>query len=166
MLFSGSELEPRSDMSLTHFITAPTFHHKRIFQNERYGDLLTDVVMHWRQKASVQVHDYVVMPDHVHLLITLRKTEETASALRQLKDKFAEELRAQFGYDGEVWDAGFGDQIVETAEQSEECARHIHSNPVRVGYCDSPGEYRMSSRSSRWVLDPLPEKLRAPALTH
>ena len=151
-------------MSATHFITAPTFHHKRIFQNELYGELLTEVLMRWRQQAGVQVHDYVVMSDHVHLLVTMRKTVEAAAVLRQLKDCFTQELRARYGYQGELWDASFGDQLVETAEQSEECTRHIHSNPVRVGYCDAPGEYRMSSRSSRWVLDPLPERLRAAEL--
>lgn len=153
-------------MSATHFVTAPTFHHKRLFQNELYGELLTEVLMRWRQEASVQVHDYVLMADHLHLLITIRKTAETVTVLKQLKDRFTQELRAQYGYQGEVWDASFGDKLVETAEQSEECARHIHSNPVRGGYCDRPGEYRMSSQASRWVLDPLPEHLREPVLVN
>ena len=151
-------------MSATHFITVPTFHRKRVFHNELYGELLTDVLMRWRQLASVQLHDYVVMSDHVHLLVTMKKSADPVAVLNQLKEQFTEELRAQYGYHGEVWDTSFGDQLVATLDQSEECAQHIHSNPVRVGYCDAPGEYRMSSRSSRWILDPLPEHLRASEL--
>lgn len=149
-------------MSATHFLTLPTFHRKRIFQNERFGEVLTEVLMESRQRFEVLLHDYVIMPDHVHLLLTAGG-EAAATVVSGVQRKFADEITRQYGYSGEVWEPEFRDQQVKTAKDCAECTKHIHSNPVRVGFCDKPGQYRMSSTASRWVLDPLPEALRPEA---
>jgi len=147
-------------MSCTHFVTALTFHRKRLFQNERYGDLLTDVLMRWRQERSIAVHDYVIMPDHLHVLFTVKNDAVASAAVTQLQKAFAKELTLQFGYNGEVWANDVRDRLVESVQDTASCVKMIHSNPVRVGFCETPAEYRMSSKASRWVLDPLPERLR------
>lgn len=150
-------------MSATHFITLPTFHRKRIFQNQLYGELLTEALFRIRQAQGVLLHDYVVMPDHVHLLLTAYGSTEIPALVQALQRDFAKELSGQYGYSGEVWEPSFRNGEVRSAEACAECVKHIHSNPVRVGFCEKPGEYILSSRSSHWVLDPLPEVLR-PAL--
>jgi putative transposase len=142
----------------THFITAPTFHRKRVFHNELFGEMLMDALMRWRQSAEVSLHDYVIMPDHIHLLVTTRT--DVIAAVESLQRLFAEDLARQYGYSGEVWEPAFQDRELHDLEECSECTRKIHSNPVRVGFCNNPREYRMSSKSSRWVLDPLPERLR------
>ena len=151
-------------MPQTHFITAPTFHRKRVFQNELYGEVLTDALMLWRQASKVLLHDYVIMPDHIHLLISVADDANAEASVRNLQRGFAKELSQQYGYNGELWEPQFRDRPVHSSEECAECARMIHSNPVRVGFCEKPGQYRMSSKSSYWVLDPLPEDLRATAL--
>jgi putative transposase len=146
--------------ALTHFITASTFHRKRLFHNERYGELLTDCLMRWRGTSDVLLHDYVIMPDHIHLLITVSEECATVSAVQQLQATFAKDLGRQYGYSGEIWEPNFRDVEVRDLQECERCTRMIHSNPVRVGFCEKPTEYRMSSKASRWVLDPLPEDLQ------
>ncbi|ABF43462.1 protein of unknown function DUF1568 [Candidatus Koribacter versatilis Ellin345] len=147
-------------MSATHFITAPTFHRKRLFQNQKYGDLLTETLLSFRESYPVQIHDYVIMPDHVHVLLTIYGDLPANDAMQKLQRHFAEQVAQQFGYNGEVWETSFHNDQVNNAEDCARCVKKIHSNPVRVGFCDKPGEYRMSSKASRWVLDPLPENLR------
>ncbi len=142
----------------THFITAPTFHRKRVFHNELFGEMLMDALMRWRHSANVSLHDYVIMPDHIHLLVTTRT--DVVAAVESLQRLFAEDVARQYGYAGELWEPAFQDREVHNLEECSECTRMIHSNPVRVGFCDNPREYRMSSKSSRWVLDSLPEHLR------
>lgn len=147
-------------MSATFLVTAPTFHRKRLFQNERYGEALTEILMRCRQEHDLLLHDYVIMPDHVHLLVTGKTNSEALEGVRSLQKTFAENLRREFGYNGEVWETKFREGEIHSATEYAEAARHIHSNPVRVGFCEKPAEYRMSSRSSRWILDPVPESLR------
>lgn len=150
-------------MTATHFITAKTFHRKRLFQNQRYGDAFTHALMRWRESHDLLLHDYVIMPDHVHLLVTA-PGESASAQIETLQRAFASELHQQFGYGGEVWAEHFTDEKVADAEGCEKATRMIHSNPVRVGFCDTPGQYRMNSVSSRWVLDPLPDALQSEAL--
>ncbi len=147
-------------MPSTYLVTAPTFHRKRIFQNERYGEALTEILMRGRQAADLLLHDYVIMPDHVHLLVTAKSQADVLSAVNSLRQSFVEELKREFGYSGEIWDAVVREREIGNAQEYADAVRHIHSNPVRVGFCETPAAYRMSSRSSRWILDPLPENLR------
>jgi putative transposase len=153
-------------MPFTQFVTALTFHRKRLFHNELYGDLLTDVLMRWRQQSSVALHDYVIMPDHLHVLFTVANGSQRAAAIADLQAAFAEELSSQFGYNGEIWDNDIRVREVTDASDAADCVRLIHSNPVRVGFCSTPAEYRMSSKASYWVLDPVPEHLRERQLEH
>lgn len=150
-------------MSSTFLITAPTFHRKRIFQNERYGEALTEILMRCRQESRLLLHDYVLMPDHMHLLVTGPVNVDVVGAVHELQAAFVEVLRREFGYSGEVWGENILAREVRDSAEYVEAARHIHSNPVRVGFCHDEAEYRLSSKASRWVLDPLPEHLR-PAL--
>lgn len=150
-------------MSATYLVTAPTFHRKRLFQNQRFGEVLTEILMQCRQQYDFLLHDYVIMPDHVHLLLTADADADIAGIVRSFRLTFTDQLMREFGYHGEIWSNEVSQRSIETAEDFAAVARHIHSNPVRGGFCEHEREYGMSSRSSRWVLDPAPEALR-PAL--
>ncbi len=146
-------------MPATFFITAPTFHHKRLFQNERFGEALTEILMRCRKQYDLLLHDYVIMPDHVHLLVTIRGNTDVASMMRGLQNALTDRLAAEFGYNGNIWETDFEQRTMHSAQEYDEAVQHIHSNPVRLGFCEKPAEYRLSARSSRWILDPLPEPL-------
>lgn len=144
----------------THFVSASTFHHKRLFQNHKYGELLTETLMQFRQRNELLLHDYVIMPDHVHLLFSLPPGTKAEAAVKRLQKAFAESLEREFRYGGEVWRKGFEHEEVQSADECRVVMQKIHSNPVRTGFCDDPRAYRLSSTASRWVLDPLPDSLR------
>jgi putative transposase len=117
--------------------------------------------MQFRQQNDLLIHDYVIMPDHLHLLFTLHGELKADAAVRRLQKAFAESLEREFRYSGEVWRKGFEPKEVQSADECRAVMQKIHSNPVRKGFCDDPRAYRLSSTSSRWVLDPLPDSLRA-----
>jgi putative transposase len=150
-------------MSETHFITIPTFHRKRLFQNQRFGDLLAETLMQCCKQQKILLHDYVIMPDHVHLLITIQQGTTVADVVHLVQSGLEEELSRQYGYAGEVWAHPYRDQPLEHAEECAAAVRFIQSNPVRLGFCQQAREYAMSSKASRWMLDPLPEPLKSGA---
>ena len=57
----------------THFITISCYVKKRLLQSDRMAGLFVDVLQKYRFEQKMLVHEFVVMPDHVHLLITLPK---------------------------------------------------------------------------------------------
>ena len=52
----------------TYFITSSTFDKRQLFQSPRYAGLLLDTIKEKHGLKKLQVHEYVIMPDHFHLL--------------------------------------------------------------------------------------------------
>ncbi len=71
--------------------------------------LLIDVLRSNVVKGKFQLDDFVVMPDHLHLLITLQGDVTIEKAMQLIKGGFSYRLKREFGYQGEVWQRGFSD---------------------------------------------------------
>jgi putative transposase len=58
------------DFERTFFVTTVTWKRTPIFRAEERARLLIEVVLHYRDQGKFLLHDFVVMPDHLHLLLT------------------------------------------------------------------------------------------------
>jgi REP element-mobilizing transposase RayT len=65
----------------SYFITASTFQKRSILQSDRMAGLFLDVLVHYRAMGKYLLHEFVLMPDHFHLLITPRESLERAMQL-------------------------------------------------------------------------------------
>jgi REP element-mobilizing transposase RayT len=73
---------PRGNTGLgTYFITADSFQKHSLFQSTRMADLLVKVLLGYRAQEKYLLHEFVLMPDHFHLLITPTLTLERALQL-------------------------------------------------------------------------------------
>ena len=88
-----------------------------------------------------QLHDFVVMPDHVHLLITVGGAMTIERAMQFVKGGFSFRLRKESGYLGEVWQRGFSEVRVDDRESFLRYRDYIAENPVKAGLVDSPEEF-------------------------
>ena len=77
-----------------YFITASTFQKRNILQSERMASLFLDVLLHYRARGKYLLHEFVVMPDHFHLLITPR--ESLARAMQLIKGGFSFRAKREF----------------------------------------------------------------------
>src|SRR3974390_530936 len=64
-----------------YFITASTFQKRCLLQSDRMAQLVVDVLRHYQQQQKFLLHEFAVMPDHFHLLITPLATLERAMQL-------------------------------------------------------------------------------------
>jgi REP-associated tyrosine transposase len=65
----------------TYFITAATFQKHSLFQSDRMANLFLEVLLHYRTQQKYLLHEFVIMPDHFHLLLTPTLTLERALQL-------------------------------------------------------------------------------------
>jgi putative transposase len=131
----------------TYFITTATHNRRRLFQVERHASLLLETIDHYR--ANYLLHAYVVMPDHVHLLIT--PTVITIErAMQVIKGGFSHRLSSKLP----VWQRGFTDHH-RIRDDADFRTRHnyLHQNPVEARLCDKPDAYPFSSANSKLRLD-------------
>ena len=114
---------------------------RALLQSERNATLLIDVLRSYVVGRKFQLHDFVVMPDHVHLLITVGGAMTIERAMQFVKGGFSFRLRKESGYLGEVWQRGFSEVRVDDRESFLRYRDYIAENPVKAGLVDSPEEF-------------------------
>ena len=114
---------------------------RALLQSHRNATLFVEVLRSYVAARKFQLHDFVVMPDHVHLLLTVDAQMSVEKAVQYIKGGFSYRLKKEFGYAGEVWQRGFSDVRVEDRESFLRHREYIAQNPVRRGLVSSPEEY-------------------------
>ena len=127
--------------SRTFFVTTKTSLGCPLLQSERNAGLLIDVLRSHVAARKFQMHDFVVMPDHVHLLLTVGLDMSIEKAMQFIKGGFSYRLKKEFGYAGEVWQKGFSEVRVEDRQSFLQHRKYIAENPVKAGLVDSPEEF-------------------------
>jgi len=117
---------------------------RALLQSERNATLLIDVLRSYVTARKFQVHDFVVMPDHVHLLITVGGDLTIEKAMQYIKGGFSFRLKKELGYLGEVWQRGFSEVRVHDRQSFLRYREYIAQNPVKAGLVDSPETFPYS----------------------
>ena len=112
-----------------------------LLQPDCNANLFIDVLRSCVADGRLELNDFVVMPDHVHLLITLRKGMTIERAMHLIKGGFSCRLRKEVGYAGEIWQPGFSEKRAPNGEAYLRYKGYIARNPVKAGLCSSCEEY-------------------------
>lgn len=93
------------------------------------------------------VHAYVLMTNHVHLLVTPRARGSVSAMLQDLGRRYVRVVNTIHGRTGTLWEGRFRSSLVDTERYLLTCHRYIELNPVRAGLSSSPSEYPWSSHA-------------------
>jgi putative transposase len=137
-----------------YFITASAFQKRNILQSGRMAGLLLDVLLHYRMQRKYLLHEFVVMPDHFHLLITPRESLERAMQL--IKGGFSFRAKRELGFIQEIWQPSFYDRRVRDTEEYSAFREYIRQNAPKRGLAAKAQDYRYSSAWPGLVLDEAP----------
>jgi putative transposase len=96
-------------------------------------------------RHACSVHAYVLMGNHVHLLLTPSRAGGVANLMRSLGERYAAYVGATHHRDGALWDDGYRASTVHVGRYLLYCMRYIELNPVRARVVARPGQYRWSS---------------------
>jgi putative transposase len=129
----------------TFFISASTAGGRNLLQSERMASLLIDVFRYNMRLGRFTVHDFVVMPNHVHILMTIPGTLTIEKAVQFIKGGFSFRAGKELGFRGEVWHRGFSDVRITTEQSFRDHQAYIDQNPVKAGLTQSPNEYPFAS---------------------
>ena len=127
--------------SRTFFVSSKTTQGKGLLQSERMATLLIDVMRSYVSAGQFKVHDFVVMPDHVHLLVTLNETMSIEKAVQLIKGGFSYRVKKELGFAGEIWQRGFSEVRVFDRESFLKHRSYIDNNPVEAGLAQTAEEY-------------------------
>jgi REP-associated tyrosine transposase len=144
----------------TYFITASSWGKQHIFQSERMAGLLQDVFLHYRSQHKFLLHEFVIMPNHIHLLVSPLPPTTLERVIQLIKGGFSFRANRELGLRGEIWQSSYYDRRVRDLEEYERMANYIRQNPVRRGLVGKAEEYLYSSARSAVVMDEVPRRLK------
>jgi len=130
----------RSSAPGMYFVTSATWNRRRLFQADAKCELFLETLQHYRSEGRYKLHAFVVMPDHIHLLITPQEiTIERAVGL--IKGGFSHRVGSNFP----VWQRGFTARRMRDRQEYEVRREYIHQNPVRSRIAERAEMHRFSS---------------------
>jgi putative transposase len=120
-------IPPRTSRPGTYFITSATHNHRRLFQVDRHAQLFFETLQHYRSEGHYKLHAFVIMPDHIHLLLTPQAIS-LERAVGLIKGGFSHRLSSS----QPVSQRGFTDHRIRNRTEFEVRRTYIHQNPVRA----------------------------------
>ncbi len=147
----------------TYFVTANTAGKRHLFLTERFAQLFVTVLYEYRRQGRYQLHAFVLMPDHFHLLLTPALGVTLERAMQYLKGGYSFRVRKELLFPGEIWERGFTDHRIRDLSDFTQHTTYIDGNPVRRGLVFAPGDFAYSSANGRFELDAWPPAAKAAA---
>jgi putative transposase len=95
--------------------------------------------------VKVDVHAYVLMTNHVHLLASGQEDESLSQLMQQLGRLYVRRFNERHERSGTLWEGRFRASAIDSDRYFFECMRYIELNPVRAGMVTQPDQYRWSS---------------------
>jgi putative transposase len=106
-----------------------------------YRDWLAEAL----KKSGCVLHAYVLMTNHVHLLLTPPSSAAVSQLVMSLGRRYVQYINKTYKRTGTLWDSRYKSSLVHADEYLLLCQRYIELNPVRAGMVDDPVRYRWSS---------------------
>ena len=139
----------------------------RWLEDERCGEIVEAAILH-HAETSCELHAYVVMPSHMHLVFTVRPGSSLPSKaprpvrqlpgrvaiMRSIKSYSSRMCNRVLGVPSPFWQAESYDRIVRDEMEFERCITYVEWNPVKAGLCQRPEDWRFSSAHRRIARHP------------
>ena len=140
----------------TFFVTTITIQRLPIFRRDATARLLIDTLAHYRDAGKFLLHEFVVMPDHLHALLTPAQTLSLERAMQFIKGGFS------YRHDkrGHIWQPSFTNHRIRDCEDYEHHRDYIRMNPVRARLASTPELYPYGSAAGALRMDAVPQGLK------
>jgi putative transposase len=140
----------------TFFTSSATWERRLILQSDPLCDLLLDVLRENRVKQRLQVHEFVFMPNHVHLILTPAPLVALEKAMQFIKGGFSYRAKKEMGLNFEIRQKGYNEHRIRNAEEFAQHVEYVWMNPVKAGLVERPEQFRYSSAQLKAEVDPAP----------
>jgi putative transposase len=150
---------PSQDLR-TFFITSVTANRRSLFQVDQNALLFPDVLASNRAKGRLACHAFVLMPDHVHLILRPAPDVSLEQAMQFLKGGFSFQLKSH----GDIWERSFKEHRIKDCQGYAPHQNYVEQNPIRAHLAFTPAEYAYSSAShptSSMPPPPISPKIRS-----
>jgi putative transposase len=127
-----------------------------LFPKVEWADIVERKVFEHRDKGEYLVHRYVIMPDHLHVMLTPGSGTTLERAAQLIKGGSSYDIGRTFQTRFHVWRPGFTQHLIRNLADYESHVRYIDANPAMKGLEERPNEYQFYCGRGKYRLDPWP----------
>lgn len=133
-----------------------------LFQTARTAELFIHHLQFHRVQSRFALHAFVVMPDHVHIILTPGQDLTLERCVQFIKGGFSFRIKPELGITREIWQPGYHDRRIRDARECANLFHYLEQNPVKRNLSVTAEIFDYSSANPRWhsFLDPLPDTIQ------
>ncbi len=153
-------LTHRTSPSWTYFVTTKAWQNVSVFQVQQSAEIVVGKILEYRDKKNYLLHEFVLMPNHLHLLLTPSETVSLEKAVQLIKGGSSHEIHIVRRNKMQIWQSGFRESRVKDFAEYKIKTDYIRFNPIAAKLVEEPQDWRFCSASGRYELDPIPQGLK------
>jgi len=156
-----------------HFITLTVIEWINIFTKKRYFDSIINSLKFCQNKKGLQIYEFVLMTNHLHMIIQVKKPNNLSSVIRDFKQFTTNEIMRLLENDNrkhilsllnksfykkagtikQIWQRDNYPEVIQTEKFYNNKVEYIHHNPVKAGYVEKPEDWLYSSARNMYLND-------------
>lgn len=160
-----ARLTHRTGPGWTYLVTTKAWQNVAVFQVTEIAEVVVAKLLEYRRKEYYLLHEFVLMPNHLHLLLTPSNRSSLERAMGLIKGGSSHETHCVRKNKIQIWQSGFHESRVTDPVHYKNKANYIHLNPVTARQARHPQDWPYSSAASKYHLDPIPPGLKPSVVT-
>jgi putative transposase len=130
---------------LPHHVIARGNDCRVVFHEDRDKKRYLGIIRDTKKKFRLKIYHYVLMDNHVHMIIEPRKAADLSEAMHRISLCYSLHYKKKYGLIGHLWQDRFKSSIIDNDAYLLTCGIYIELNPVRAGIVERPEDYFWSS---------------------
>ena len=144
----------------TYFVTTKTWQNRALFRVSELAEIIVRRLITYRDQGAYSLHEFVVMPDHLHLLLTPADKTTLEKVMQLVKGGSSHDIHRLRGHRMQIWQPGFHDWTIRDTADCRAKQEYIWLNPVRANLVQHAADWSYGSACGKFLLDALPGRLR------
>ena len=137
-----------------YFVTTDTWERHALFINPVLASIVAEQIVSCRDRGFYKLHAFVLMPEHLHMLLTPGDDTTIEKAVQMIKGGSAHRIGMEKPQEFPIWHRGFHDRWIRDADQYFNAKSYIEQNPVKAKLAETAEQFAWSSANGKVVLDP------------
>jgi putative transposase len=136
-----------------YFVTTVVKGRQRLLEDRTVCSMILEDLQFYRIKHGFLLHGYVIMPDHLHILMSVQRDATISQIMHDFKSHTAQVINRTLGRTGVFWQKGFYDHIIRDERDFKKRIDYMHKNPLMSGLVKEMPDYPFSSFRNYYMED-------------
>jgi len=153
-------LTHRTSTGSTYFVTTKCWQNIPVFQVHEVARIAITKLLEYRGRGDYLLHEFVVMPNHFHLILTPADSTTLEKAIQLIKGGASYEIHRVRTNKMQIWQSGFHESRIRDPFDYRSKSDYVRFNPVVAKLVERPLDWSFGSASGKYALDPIPQGLK------